>query len=47
MSVGLTLNKITAQKGITIGEAARRIADLGWTPRDRRASCRERVYSSV
>ena len=32
MSVGLTLNKITAQKGITIGEAARRIADLGWTP---------------
>ena len=32
MSVGLTLNKITSQKGINIGEATRRIADLGWTP---------------
>ena len=32
MSVGLTLNKITAQKGINIGEATRRIADLGWQP---------------
>ena len=28
----LTLNKITAQRGISIGEATRRIADLGWTP---------------
>ena len=32
MAVGLTLNKITAQKGINVGEAARRIADLGWQP---------------
>ena len=32
MTAGLTLNKITAQKGITIGEAASRVADLGWTP---------------
>src|SRR6218665_33967 len=30
MSDGLTLNKITSQRGISIGEAARRIADLGW-----------------
>ena len=29
MSAGLTLNKITSQKGIPIAEAARRIADLG------------------
>lgn len=27
----LTLNKITAQKGISVGEAAKKIADLGWT----------------
>ena len=33
MSDGLTLNKITSQRGISIGEAARRVADLGWTPR--------------
>src|SRR3981081_3000883 len=32
MSASLTLNKITAQKGITIAEAASRVADLGWTP---------------
>ncbi len=32
MSANLTLNKITAQKGITIAEAASRVADLGWTP---------------
>ena len=29
MTASLTLNKITAQKGITIGEAANRVADLG------------------
>ena len=28
----LTLNKITSQKGIPIGEAVKKIADLGWTP---------------
>src|SRR6185369_17593024 len=32
MSASLTLNKITAQKGIGITEAANRVADLGWTP---------------
>src|SRR3978361_2034240 len=32
MSASLTLNKITAQKGISIAEAASRVADLGWTP---------------
>ncbi len=32
MADGMNLNKITAQKGISIGEATRRIADLGWTP---------------
>src|SRR5258708_19359259 len=32
MSATLTLNKITAQKGISIAEAANRVADLGWTP---------------
>jgi propane monooxygenase large subunit len=32
MSATLTLNKITAQKGISIAEAASRVADLGWTP---------------
>jgi hypothetical protein len=32
MPDGLTLNKITSQKGVSIGEAARRVADLGWTP---------------
>src|SRR6266568_4183022 len=32
MTASLTLNKITAQKGISIGEAASRVADLGWTP---------------
>jgi len=26
----LTLNKITTQRGISISEATRRIADLGW-----------------
>ena len=28
----LTLNKITAQRGISVGEAAKKIADLGWNP---------------
>ena len=28
----LTLNKITSQRGIPIGEATRKIADLGWNP---------------
>src|SRR3981189_509254 len=32
MSASPTLNKITAQKGITIAEAASRVAELGWTP---------------
>jgi hypothetical protein len=32
MTASLTLNKITAQKGITIAEAANRVSDLGWTP---------------
>ena len=32
MTASLTLNKITAQKGISVGEAANRVADLGWTP---------------
>ena len=32
MTASLTLNKITAQKGIGITEAANRVADLGWTP---------------
>ena len=32
MSDGLTLNRITSQRGISIGEATRHIADLGWTP---------------
>ena len=32
MSSSLTLNKITSQKGISIAEAANRVADLGWTP---------------
>src|SRR6266498_4687065 len=32
MTASLTLNKITAQKGISIAEAASRVADLGWTP---------------
>src|ERR1700676_2182539 len=32
MTASLTLNKITAQRGIGITEAANRVADLGWTP---------------
>jgi len=32
MPDSLSLSKITAQKGMSIGEAARRVADLGWTP---------------
>ena len=32
MAQHLTLNKITSQRGISIDEATRRIADLGWTP---------------
>ena len=32
MPNGLSLNKITAQKGMSIGEATKRVADLGWTP---------------
>jgi len=30
--MALTLSKITGQKGISISEAARRVADLGWLP---------------
>src|SRR6201747_3349413 len=32
MPDSLSLTKITGQKGMSIGEAARRVADLGWTP---------------
>ena len=32
MSGTLTLNKITAQRGISVGDAAKKIADLGWNP---------------
>ncbi len=32
MAEGLTLNKITSQKGIPVSEAAKKIADLGWNP---------------
>jgi propane 2-monooxygenase large subunit len=32
MPEGMTLNKITSQRGISLGEAARRVSDLGWTP---------------
>src|SRR5258708_12604463 len=32
MSASLTLNKITAQKGITIPKAATPVPDLAWTP---------------
>src|ERR1700721_3590120 len=32
MTASLTLNKITAQKGTSVGEAANPAADLGWTP---------------
>jgi propane monooxygenase large subunit len=32
MSGTLTLNKITSQRGMPVGEAAKRIADLGWNP---------------
>ena len=32
MTSTLTLNKITKQKGMSITEAAKRIADLGWQP---------------
>ena len=32
MSGNLTLSKIVKQKGISITEATRRIADLGWAP---------------
>lgn len=28
----LTLNKITSQRGISVGEATRKISDLGWNP---------------
>ncbi|TIX66714.1 MAG: methane monooxygenase [Mesorhizobium sp.] len=28
----LTLNKITSQRGISVGEATKKIADLGWNP---------------
>ncbi len=28
----LTLNKITAQKGISVADATKKIADLGWNP---------------
>ena len=32
MSKTLTLNKITSQRGISVGEAAKKIADLGMEP---------------
>lgn len=32
MNAPLTLNKIVSQKGIPVGEAANKIADLGWNP---------------
>jgi propane monooxygenase large subunit len=32
MTSTLTLNKITAQKGISVADAAKKIADLGWNP---------------
>src|ERR1700693_6352431 len=32
MPEGMTLNKITSQRGISLGEAARRVADLGGLP---------------
>ncbi len=32
MANTLTLNKITSQRGIPVGEAAKKIADLGWNP---------------
>ena len=32
MATSISLNKITSQKGLSIGEAAKRIADLGWNP---------------
>lgn len=32
MSKTLTLNKITSQRGISVGDAAAKIADLGWNP---------------
>ncbi|MGI9406645.1 MAG: aromatic/alkene/methane monooxygenase hydroxylase/oxygenase subunit alpha [Hyphomicrobiaceae bacterium] len=32
MANTLTLNKITSQRGISVGEAAKKIADLGWNP---------------
>src|SRR6516164_799986 len=32
MSGTLTLNKITAQRGISVGEATKKISDLGWNP---------------
>ena len=32
MASTMTLNKITSQRGIPVGEAARKIADLGWNP---------------
>ncbi len=38
MSASLTLNKITSQKGISIAEAANRVADLA----GRQATCRRR-----
>ena len=28
----LTLNKITSQRGISVGEATKKISDLGWNP---------------
>ena len=32
MAGALTLNKIIAQREMSLGEATQRIADLGWTP---------------
>ena len=30
--MSLTLNKITSQRGISVGDATKKIADLGWNP---------------
>ena len=32
MATSISLSKIVKQKGISLTEATRRIADLGWTP---------------
>ena len=30
--MAITLNKITSQRGISVGEATKKISDLGWNP---------------